>query len=80
MSPGFSPNGINKAATKTVLKYTAGAIWKMKLLVELYTDPFFNKRNTSLRGWKMPGPFLPEKILFVLFTNPVKNKLTIIIK
>jgi hypothetical protein len=58
---------------RTEEKYIGGAILNIMLVVPLYTDPFLNNLITSLTGCIIPGPFLPDDMLFVLEIIPVKK-------
>ena len=52
---------------------TTGAIWNIIPVVVLNTLPFLSNTAISLTGCNIPGPVLPEAILFVLRIIPGKK-------
>jgi len=67
-------NGTRSIDPRMADKPIAGAIWKMKPVEVLNTEPFLNRIAISFTGWKRPGPFRPEAILFVRTINPGKKR------
>ena len=77
-SPFHEPKGTTIHAIITEENETTGAILNMTLVVSLYIVFFLNNRLTSFTGCIIPGPFLPEVILFVRSIIPVKKMIVLI--